>query len=149
MVRTRQHSPWLRPGLGLLAVQAGVVGVWALAAPRSFYSDFPVWGGAWVAALPAFNEHLIRDVGGLYAGFTVLFLWAAVVLDDTLVKAALVSWLPFAALHFYFHVTHSANLEFSQAVAQNVLLAVVALIPLGLLSAMRRKRRATSFRPMR
>ena len=148
-MRTRQHSPWLRPGLGLLALQAGVVGLWALVAPRSFYADFPVWGGAWVGALPPFNEHLIRDVGGLYTGFTVLFLWAAVVLDETLVRASLVSWLPFAALHLYFHVTHSGSLEFSQAVLQNALLAGVALIPIGLLSTMRRKRRAASFRPMR
>jgi hypothetical protein len=149
IVRTRQHSPWLRPGLGLLAVQAGLVGIWALAAPRSFFADFPVWGGAWVAALPPYNEHLIRDVGGLYTAFTVLFLWAAVGLDETLVRASLVSWLPFAALHFYFHVTHSESLEFSQAVLQNALLAAVALIPIGLLSTMRKKRRAASFRPMR
>lgn len=148
-MRTRQHSPWLRPGLALLAVQAGVVGIWALVAPRSFYDDFPGVAEPWVAALPPFNEHLIRDVGGLYAAFTILFVTAAVVLDDTLVKAALFSWLPFAALHFYFHVTHSGALDFSQAALQNVLLAAVVVIPLGLLVGMRRRRRAASFRPLR
>ncbi len=133
----------------LLAIQAGVIGVWALVAPRSFYEDFPGAAGAWVAALPPFNEHLIRDVGGLYVGFTVLFVTATVVMDDTLVKATLLSWLPFAALHLYFHVTHSGALDFSEAALQNALLAAVVLIPLGLLLGMRRKRRAASFRPLR
>jgi hypothetical protein len=148
-VRTRQQSPWLRPGLVLLAIQAGIIGVWALVAPRSFYEDFPGVAGAWVAALPPFNEHLIRDVGGLYVGFTVLFVTATVVMDDTLVKATLLSWLPFAALHLYFHVAHSGALDFSEAALQNALLAAVVLIPLGLLLGMRRKRRAASFRPLR
>jgi hypothetical protein len=148
-VRVRQHSPWLRPGLGLLAAQAGFVAIWALASPRSFYSDFPGVDGSWVEALPPFNEHLIRDVGALYAGFAILFLWAAVVLDATLVRATLVSWLPFAALHFFFHATHSARLDFSQAALQNALLVLLVVIPIGLLFGMRKKRRTASFRPSR
>ena len=49
-------------GVGLIQL---VDGLYALFAPSSFYSDFPL-GRGWVEALPAYNEHLVRDVGGLF-----------------------------------------------------------------------------------
>ena len=51
--------------LWLLTVPNVVTGAWALGWPRSFYDDFPGGGHAWVAALPSYNEHLVRDVGSL------------------------------------------------------------------------------------
>src|SRR3989304_4098891 len=55
---------WLRAGLGLLAVAAAVVGAWALAAPRSFYDDFPGGGRSWVSAGGPCNADPIRHVRG-------------------------------------------------------------------------------------
>jgi len=49
-----------------------LVGFWALLAPRSFYDDFPGGGRSWVSALPPYNEHLVRDVGGLPSNLAVV-----------------------------------------------------------------------------
>ena len=46
-------------GLGLVQLFDGL---YALLAPRSFFDSFPL-GRGWVEALPAYNEHLTRDVG--------------------------------------------------------------------------------------
>jgi hypothetical protein len=49
----------------VLALIGGYVGLWAAAWPRRFYDSFPGLGRHWVLALGPYNEHLIRDVGGL------------------------------------------------------------------------------------
>src|SRR3990170_7280069 len=95
---------WLRAGLLVLAVGSGVVGLWALAAPRSFYDDFPGGGRHWVSALPEYNEHLVRDVGGLNLAVAALLLVAAVVLERRLVQVALVAPLLYAVPHLIFHL---------------------------------------------
>jgi hypothetical protein len=142
-VRRRRENRWLRFGLLLLFAQAAWVGVWALLSPRSFYNNFPVPVGSWVDAFPPYNEHLIRDVGGLFAGYALLFFMAAVRLDPSVVRAALVAWLPFAAFHFVFHLTHLSRLEFGEKVLQLVSLGTVLILPLLLLWGLRR--RASTF----
>jgi hypothetical protein len=52
--------------LGLAAV---ITGAWAAAAPRSFFTSFPLPGHHWVSALPPYNEHLTLD--GLSTGDAV------------------------------------------------------------------------------
>jgi hypothetical protein len=74
----RTTSAGVRAGLGILAVVQGVVGVWALLAPASFYARFPVSGHAWVAQLPPYNEHLVRDFGALNLALAVPLAAAAV-----------------------------------------------------------------------
>jgi len=61
-----------RFAIALLLVNQVTVGAWATVAPRSFFDDFPL-GRGWVASLPPYNVHLVRDVGGLSLGFAVLF----------------------------------------------------------------------------
>ena len=125
---------WLRAGLGLLAVAAAVVGVWALAAPRSFYDDFPGGGRHWVSALPEYNEHLVRDVGGLNLAVAALLLVAAVVLERRLVQVALVAPLLYAVPHLIFHLAEVDELESSgDKVAQTLTLVLAVAIPLVLL----------------
>ena len=53
--------------VALVVIAGGslVVGVWAQGFPRSFYDDFPGMGRVWVAVDGPYNEHLVRDVGGL------------------------------------------------------------------------------------
>ena len=63
--------------LGLLAAVQAPDGFYALLAPRSFYEDFPV-GRGWVEALPAYNEHLLRDVGALFLATAVVLAAAAI-----------------------------------------------------------------------
>ena len=58
-LRRRQR---IRAGLWFLAAGQAITGIWALAAPRSFYDDFPGAGLDWVVAIPKYSEHLVRDV---------------------------------------------------------------------------------------
>ena len=58
-----------------LGVIQGVLGLYALFFPRSFYEDFPL-GLGWVEALPAYNEHLLTDFGGLFLTTAVILLAA-------------------------------------------------------------------------
>ena len=67
-----------RWALVLLCLSALAVAVPALFAPADFFRSFPL-GRGWVQALPPYNEHLTRDVGGLYLGVAVLFGGAAVI----------------------------------------------------------------------
>ena len=71
----------------------GVVGVWALLAPASFYRSFPISGHPWVSLLPPYNEHLTRDVGELSLALTVV-LTAAAVTGQRLLSAVAVGALP-------------------------------------------------------
>ena len=129
---------WLRVGLRLLAVAAADVGVWALAAPRSFYDDFPGGGRSWVSAVGPYNEHLVRDVGGLNLALALLLVAAAVLLERRLVIVALVAYLVNAVPHFIFHVAHMDELSTGDQIAQTVSLALAVVLPLALLPLARR-----------
>lgn len=125
--------PALRLALAFECLAAAAVGVPALLAPAGFYRSFPL-GMGWVEALPPYNEHLVRDVGGLYVGFAVLFGWAAATLDRALVAPVCVAWCVFAAAHLAFHVAHASG---APEVALQVgslaaVLALAAAIPWGL-----------------
>jgi hypothetical protein len=128
---------WLRAGLALLAASAVLTGVWAAVVPTAFYSSFPGGGHTWVALLPPYNEHLVRDVGDLYLGFSVLLVWAAISLRPHLVCAALVSWEASALPHALFHLAHLGGLPPADAITQMSALAGTALLPLVLLLVLR------------
>ena len=123
----------LRAGLLILTVFQTVLGVWALVFPRSFYDDFPAPGHSWVALLPPFNEHLVRDVGGLSLAFAVLFAVGAVRLHPQLVRPALIGYEFFAVPHFVFHATHLDDFPRADRVAQTISLAIVVALPLVLI----------------
>ena len=50
---------------GVLTASALYVGWWASLAPRSFYDSFPGLNRMWVGGDGPYNEHLVRDIGGL------------------------------------------------------------------------------------
>ena len=129
---------WLRVGLALYLAVAALVGVWAALWPRGFYDDFPWPGHPWVAALPAYNEHLIRDFGGMNLAMAVVFGVAAVTLDRRLTTTALVAYLVFAVPHLVFHLNHLEPFSTADAAAQAGTLMVTALLPLPLLTLARR-----------
>jgi hypothetical protein len=54
---------WL---LAILSLSAAQAGGWALIARRSFYDSFPGLGRHWIAVTGPYNEHFVRDIGGLY-----------------------------------------------------------------------------------
>ena len=117
-----------------------VVGVWALALPRSFYDDFPSAGRHWVSALGPYNEHLVRDVGALNLALGALLAVAAIVLERRLVQAALAAWLVYAVPHFVFHATELDALPFLDNAANVITLGLAVLLPLVLLVSTGRRR---------
>ncbi len=125
---------WLRAGLAFLAAGAALVGFWALLAPRSFYDDFPGGGRSWVSALPPYNEHLVRDVGGLNLALALVLAWAAASLDRRLVAAGLAAYLVSAVPHFIFHITQLGSLSTIDQIGQTVSLAVTLVLPPVLLA---------------
>jgi hypothetical protein len=133
-----RSAGWLRAGLRLYLVVSVLVGGWAAAWPRSFYEDFPWPGHPWVGPLPAYNEHLIRDFGGMNLAMAVVFGVAAATLDRRLATTALVAYLVFAVPHLVFHLQHLEPFGTVDAAAQLVTLAAAAVLPLPLLALLHR-----------
>ncbi len=136
---------WVRLGLGYLAVGAAFVGVWALAAPRSFFDEFPGGPmGAWAGALPPYNEHLVRDVGALYFGFAVLFAWAARRPAAALVVPTCLAWVIVQIPHVAFHLAHGDTLETGDEVMQAVSLVAFVVVATAVAVAVSRPRSRTA-----
>lgn len=127
----RLRSPGTaRLSLAILIFAALSVGLPATLAPQTFYDDFP-FVAHWVDLLPPYNEHLVTDVGGLYLGFAVIFVWAARTLQPTLVRAACSAWLLAASLHFLFHATNLDRFSTADAIAELASLAFLLVPPLA------------------
>jgi hypothetical protein len=117
-----------------------IVGAWAAAAPRSFYDTFPLPGHPWVEALPAYNEHLTRDVGELYLAVAVVSLWAGLRRSDELLRCIGAAWLVFGLPHLAFHAAHLGVYSRFDAVANAVVLGAMVLLAAALLVPVRRSR---------
>ena len=124
---------WQRLILGYLAATAITVGVWAQFAPRWFYEDFPGFGHMWIAVDGPFNEHLIRDVGGLNLALAAVLILAAVSLVRPLVLSACVAALAYGVPHVIYHLVNRSDLEFADAALSLGGLALFALFPFLLL----------------
>ena len=112
--------------LAVIALFMLPVGLQATFAPRSFYDDFPL-GRHWVALEGGpYNEHLVRDVGGLFLALilaTALTLWRRF---PTLAIAA--AWLLQGTLHVVYHAGHLDGYETVDKVAMIVSLAFVPVL---------------------
>ena len=133
-------SPVIRICLGALAVTQAVVGFWALLAPAAFYSGFPAAGHAWVAMLPPYNEHLVRDVGALSLAVTVLLTAAVVTADRRTVVVAVVAYAVYALPHTVFHGLHLHGFSRFDAVSQMAGFVLQLLVVAGVLWALGRDR---------
>ena len=121
----------------ILAATAIYVGLWAAAWPQQFYDSFPGFGRHWVAALGPYNEHLIRDVGGLYLAMAVISVWAAVVPRREIFPMVGLGWLAFNIPHCLFHFDH-LDVYSAADIAGNVIalvgvvvLAALLMVPTG------------------
>jgi hypothetical protein len=119
--------------LGLLAVSALVVGLWAQFFPRSFYDSFPGGGRSWVSPDGPYNEHLVRDVGGLNLALAVVTIAALLRVTPFLVRIAAIAWLVYGVPHLVYHAAHLAPFDTSDRIAELASLAVVVVAPLVLL----------------
>jgi hypothetical protein len=104
-----------------------VVGVWAQGFPQSFYDDFPGMGRVWVAVDGPFNEHLVRDVGGLNLALAFVAAMALVTGSTLLGRVAGGAALLYGVPHFVYHAAHLAPFDTGDAVAMLVSLGVVVL----------------------
>lgn len=120
-----------RAALWLLAAAAATVGTWAQFAPTSFYASFPA-GRAWVAADGPFNEHLLRDVGGLNLALAVLTAVAAVRLDPALTRLTAVVTLVYTVPHLVYHALHLEPYGAADVVANVGTLTLAVVVPLWL-----------------
>jgi acyl dehydratase len=71
-----------------------------------------------------FNEHLVRDVGGLNLGLAAVALAAVASMTLVLVRAAAVAHLLFGVPHLLYHATHLAPFAPGDQVAIIVSLTV-------------------------
>lgn len=133
-----KHQTLIKACLAILAFAALSIGLPAAFAPETFYTDYPFFT-SWVNLLPPYNEHLVSDVGGLYLGFGILFVWALFKPSKTLILPVAVAWLVTQVIHLAFHVGHLEGFSTSDAVAQTIGLAVITLVPIVLISAISRE----------
>jgi hypothetical protein len=123
--------------IALVVILAGslVVGLWAQAFPRSFYDDFPGAGRVWVAVDGPYNEHLVRDVGGLNLGLALVAGFALVTGSLLVARAAGGAALVYGVPHLLYHATHLDPFDTVDVVSMLVALTLAALAGLLALAA--------------
>ena len=107
-------------------------GLWIEISPTSFYEDFPL-GRGWVEALPAYNEHLLRDVGGLFLATGLVLVVAGAWLERRVVALALVSYLLFSIPHTIYHLLNLEPYATGDAIGNAVTLVATVALPVYLL----------------
>ena len=117
----------MRAGLALLAFVSAAVGGWILLAPRSFFA-LP-----WVHLHLPYNEHLLLDYGAMNLAMAVLLCFA--LRRRALVVPAVWVYLVHAALHLVIHLRFAGQLPAAQSAPLIGALAVLVVLPAGLLIA--------------
>lgn len=125
-------GPARRVGLMFLALQGLLVGVWALAWPRSFYDDFPGLDHHWTAVTGPYNEHFVTDVGAAYLALSAAAVLALAWADVRTARLAGAVWAVFSTPHLYFHVRHLDGLSTFDQFAQIGSLALTLVVALWL-----------------
>jgi hypothetical protein len=126
-----------RCAASILAASAALVGGWAEFAPRSFYDSFPGFGHHWVSAAGPYDEHLVRDVGGLYLALFVITTWVVFRTTPDTLRMVGWGWLVFNLGHLVFHLDHLDGFSTADKVGNGVslgavlLLAIVLVLPTG------------------
>jgi len=121
MTRLRQVA------LIVIAFSTGLVGLWATAAPKSFYEDFPGAGRVWVAVDGPYNEHLVRDVGSLNLALAFVAVLALITGSTLLARAAGGAALIYGVPHLLYHATHLDPYDTDDQVALIVSLSIAVL----------------------
>ena len=109
------------------------VGLWPLISPTGFYQDFPGFRWGWVAMDGPFDEHLLRDFGGLNLALAALLIGAAVIGTTAVARLAAASALLFGAPHFLYHLGHVGHFERIDQVLIVVVTGLGVVVPIVLL----------------
>ncbi len=127
------YRRWLRIALGYLALVSLEIGLWAQFAPRSFYDHFPGLGRAWVSVDGPYNEHLVRDVGGLNLGLAAVLIIAIVTLSRPTIIAAAAASLLYGIPHLTYHIFNTDGLASGDIAASLGGLALFAVVPIAVI----------------
>ena len=127
------YPRWTRIALAYLALVSLEIGVWAQLAPRSFYDHFPGLGRAWVSVNGPYNEHLVRDVGGLNLGLAAVLVVAFITLSRPTIVAASVASLLYGIPHLVYHIANTDGLANSDIAISLGGLALFAVLPIALI----------------
>ena len=128
-IRLRRILLWATAAIG------GYLGLWASFWPSAFYASFPGLGRIWIAVDGPFNEHLIRDVGGLYLGLAAASAAATFSRSPDAGRVIGVAWAVFGVPHFVYHAGHFATMAPIDAVGNaltlggSLILGVVLMVP--------------------
>ncbi|HSD24029.1 MAG TPA: hypothetical protein VLB79_06840 [Solirubrobacterales bacterium] len=129
----QRHRAAIRIALLYLAITAGVLAIWILVAPRSFYDNFPAGSVHWVDALPPYNEHLERDFGAASLGLALLAGLAAYWMDRRVIQAAAATWIAAGLPHLIYHLTTTERYSTADNIASMIGLTLEVALPLGIL----------------
>ena len=127
------YRRWIRIALGYLALVSLEIGLWAQFAPRSFYDHFPGLGRAWVSVDGPYNEHLVRDVGGLNLGLAAVLIIAIVTLSRPTIIAAAAASLLYGSPHLTYHIVNTDGLASGDVAASLGGLALFAVVPIAVI----------------
>jgi hypothetical protein len=127
------YQRWARIAFGYLALLSLEIGVWAQFAPRSFYDHFPGLGRAWVRVDGPYNEHLVRDVGGLNLGMAAVLIAALITLSRPMIITASVASLLYGVPHLVYHIANTGGLSNSDIAVSLGGLALFAALPIVLI----------------
>jgi hypothetical protein len=119
--------------LVVFGLAEAVTGTWPLVSPTGFYQDFPGFRAGWVSMDGPFNEHLLRDFGGLNLALAALLSGAAVIGTTAVARLAAVSALLFGVPHFLYHLGHVAHFERTDQVLIVATTGLGVVVPLVLL----------------
>lgn len=110
------------------------IGLWPLITPTGFYQDFLGVRTGWVSMDGPFNEHLLRDFGGLNLALAATLIGAAVIGTTAVARLAAIAALLFGVPHFVYHLGHVSHFETIDQVLIIGLTGLSALVPLVLLA---------------
>lgn len=114
-------------------VVEAVTGIWPLVTPAGFYQDFPGFRTGWVSMDGPFNEHLLRDFGGLNLALAALLIGAAVIGTTAVARLAAVATVLFGLPHFLYHLGHVSHFEQLDQVLIVVTTGLGVVVPIVLL----------------
>lgn len=137
------NTSYRRSVLALTVVVGLYVGVWAQFFPHAFYEGFPGFGLRWISIDGAENEHLIRDVGGLYLALTAISIAGFFSKTAVIGGVAGLGWTVFGVLHFAYHISHLTGTVLDM-IGTLLSLAISAILGILLLLPTRKTRTRTT-----
>ena len=127
-------------GLWLMGLYHLYTGIQQQFLPRVFYDHFPGFGVGmtWVSPDGPFNEHLMRDFGGVNLALAFLIFLAIARPTAYLVRAVAIAMMIAQVPHFIYHALHLDLLPNTlERALQTISIGLLILIPVLVLIASR------------